>query len=59
MDFDLISFIIGAAGGVLVAGSIGRAKFNEVQDKMREIRFDAEMRVEEARAKLAAKRQPK
>ena len=35
MDFDFISFALGAVSGVIGAAAVGRAKFAQLQDRLR------------------------
>lgn len=51
MDFDILSFIFGAVAGFGTAAIIGRSKFREVQDELRDARADLAARIRRARTK--------
>lgn len=37
MDFDILSFLIGGTAGVIGSLAVGRAKYREFQDRVREL----------------------
>lgn len=47
-DFDIISFVIGAAGGFGVALAIGRAKFSRMQNEARDAYDTLRVRLQNA-----------
>ncbi len=49
MDFGIISFILGAVAGVVLAAVVARSKFAVLQERLREARYELSQRVDNIR----------